>query len=369
VPSLTIGQSGPTLSHIVRADREGIEQMFSKRLSSREMADWCRSLATSLRAGVPLLKALQTLSNRSAGKAQRASEALLQHVRHGESMAQALEAESAFFPPLLVPLANVGVQTGHLPEILRELEKYYRFQETLRQRLVQQITWPVFQLVMAILVIALVIYLIGMLGGADILGLGLLGARGAMIWIAGWALLAAGLFGGYQLARTKLGQAQRIDALLLRIPVLGNVLRSLALARMTLGLDLTLESGMSLKQAIPLSLAASDNGLFADQSKPILADIRGGSTLTEAFRERQIFPAEFLDVLENAEESGKVPEAMRQLSVELAERAEHQLGLLHQALGWVVWMIVAGIIIFFILRIAMNAYIGPINEALDALPG
>lgn len=284
-------------------------------------------------------------------------------------MSQALTRESAYFPPLLVQLAKVGVETGHLPEVLRELERYYRFQVTLRQRLIQQITWPVFQLVMAILVIALVIYLIGMLGGADILGLGLLGARGAMIWIGGWALLFAALWGGYLLARTKFGQASRIDAILLRVPVLGNVIRSLALARMTLGLELTLDSGMSLKQAIPLSLTASDNALFADQAKPILSDIKGGSSLTDAFRARGVFPDELLDVLENAEEAGKVPEAMKQFSAELAERAEHQLTLLNQALGWVVWLIVAGIIIFFILRIAMNAYIGPINDALRDLPG
>jgi type II secretory pathway component PulF len=141
------------------------------------------------------------------------------------------------------------------------------------------------------------------------------------------------------------------------------------MARMTLGLELTLDSGMSLKQAIPLSLAASDNALFADQAKPILSDIKGGSSLTDAFRARAVFSDELLDVLENAEEAGKVPEAMKQFSAELAERAEHQLALLNQALGWVVWLVVAGIIIFFILRIAMNAYIGPINDALKDLPG
>jgi type IV pilus assembly protein PilC len=343
--------------------------MFYKQLSSRQLADWCRAVATSLRSGVPLLKVIQTQASRSTGNLQKANQSLLEQLQDGESMGRALQGASGYFPALVVQLGKVGVETGHLPEVLRELEKYYRFQVTLRQRLIQQITWPLFQLVMAILVIALVIYLIGMLGGADILGLGLLGGRGAMIWIGGWAALAGALWGGYELARTKFGQARRIDAILLRVPVLGNVLRSLALARMTLGLDLTLESGMSLKQAIPLSLAASDNALLADQAKPILSDIRGGSTLTDAFRTRQIFPEEFLDVLGNSEEAGKVPEAMRQLSAELAERAEHQLGLLNQALGWVVWMIVAGIIVFFILRIAMNAYIGPINEALDALPG
>jgi type IV pilus assembly protein PilC len=343
--------------------------MIGKRLSSRHLADWCRALATSVRSGVPLVKAIETLATRGPSKTRPASQALLGHLREGESLAQALSAEGAFFPPLVVQLGRVGVETGHLPEVLRELEKYYRFQVSLRTRLMQQIFWPGFQLVMAILVIAMVIYLIGMLGGADILGLGLTGSRGAMIWIGCWGLLAVSLWGGYLLARTQFGQAERIDAILLRVPVVGNVLRTLALARLTLGLDLTLESGMSLKNAIPLSLNASDNALFQKQAKPILSDIRAGSSLTEAFRARSLFSDEFIEVLDNAEEAGKVPEAMKQFSAELAERAEHQLAILNQALGWVVWMIVAGIMVFFIFRIAMNAYIGPINEAIQALPG
>jgi protein transport protein HofC len=126
---------------------------------------------------------------------------------------------------------------------------------------------------------------------------------------------------------------------------------------------------MSLKKAIPLSLAASDNEYIASLSKPIAQDVRQGESLTEAFRIHSVFPPEMIDVLSNAEESGQVPEAMLHYSKELADRAEHQLQLLNQALGWLVWLVVAGIIVFFILRIALVAYVRPIYDTLDSMPG
>ena len=68
-----------------------------------------------------------------------------------------------------------------------------------------------------------------------------------------------------------------------------------------------------------------------------------------------------------AEESGKVPEQMQHLSLEFQERSQHQMHLLNVAAGWVVWLIVAVIIIFFIIRIAMTAYIGPMYDVMDEL--
>lgn len=300
---------------------------------------------------------------------REASAALLSSLNAGKDIGGAVSEQAAYFPPLFVNMTRVGVETGHLPEVLKDLEKYYRLQISLRQKLIQQITWPLFQLVMAIGVIALVIYLVGILGGMDVLGLGLVGPSGAIIWLAGWGIAVCLMVAGYWLARQKFGQALYIDSMLLRIPVLGPLMRSLALSRLALALNLTLDSGMSLKKAIPLSLSASDNEYLMSLAKPISQDVRNGESLTEAFRAHRIFPDEMIDVLSNAEDTGQIPEAMQHYSKELAQRAEHQLQLLNQALGWLVWLIVAGIIVFFILRIAMVAYIRPIYDVLDSMPG
>lgn len=340
--------------------------MFGQRLNAKELAEWCRNLATSLRAGLPMFKALRSSSDRGPVRIRVVNSALLESLHQGEDIGGAIDENAKFFPPLVVSMTHVGVQTGHLPEVLRELEKYYRFQVSLRRLLLQQIAWPIFQLVAAIFVIALVIYLIGMLGGMDILGFGLTGGRGAVIWLGGWGLLASMLSAGYWFARNKLDQAEPIDRLLLRIPVLGNVLRTLAMARVAMALHLTLEAGMTLSKAIPLALAASDNAAVAARAKSVAERVRAGENLSDAFREHAVFPDELLEVLANAEEAGRVPEAMQQLSVELGQRAQHQMGLLNQAAGWLVWLVVAGLLVYLILTIAMRAYIQPMRDMLQA---
>ena len=339
--------------------------MWGERMSAKDTADWCRALATSLRSGIPVLKALDQAATRGAPAPRRVSAALAASLRAGEDVAGALAANRRFFPPLAVSMIRVGEESGRLPEVLGELEQYYRYQVSLFRLFVQQITWPAFQLGMAIGVVALVIYFLGMLPTEDILGLGLRGATGAFVWLAGWALLGALLTIAFWLARRKFGQAERIDRVLLALPVVGATLRTLAAARMSTALHLTLETGMSLRRAIPLALDASGNAAFAALSDAIVADIRAGRTLTESFSMHNIFPDELLDVLANAEEAGKVPEAMQQLSAEYSQRAQLQLALLNQAAGWLVWLIVAAILIFFIFQIAMKAYIGPIYNALD----
>lgn len=341
--------------------------MFGHRRTAAELAEWARALATTLRAGVPILKALRTQADRGDARIRAVNAALLESLHGGEDIAGAIDENSRFFPSLVVSMTHVGVSTGHLPEVLRELEKYYRFQVSLRRLLLQQIAWPMFQLVVAIFVIALVIYLMGLLGGMDILGFGLTGASGALIWLGGWAVLASMSFGGYWFARNNLNQAEPIDRLLLRIPVLGKVLRTLAMARVAMALNLTLETGMTLTKAIPMALAASDNAAVASKSYAVTERVRAGESLSEALREHSIFPDELLEILSNAEEAGRVPEAMQQLSVELGQRAQHQMGLLNQAAGWLVWLLVAALLVYLILTIAMKAYIQPMRDLLQAV--
>src|SRR5439155_326513 len=100
-------------------------------------------------------------------------------VESGEALEELLRKETALLPPLFVALATVGEQTGMLPEVFRELEKFYLFQDRLRKQFLAQIAWPAFQLFAAILVITGLIWILGIITevnpgskGFDPIGLG-----------------------------------------------------------------------------------------------------------------------------------------------------------------------------------------------------
>ncbi|MFO0948476.1 MAG: type II secretion system F family protein [Planctomycetota bacterium] len=343
--------------------------MFSRRLPLKVLADWCRSVASSMSAGVPFVKSLKITSRRAPAPIRSVSQRILAELESGADVEEAIGACDDVFPPLFLSLTAVASHTGHLPETLRHLEKYFRFQLQLRRKFLQQIFWPVFQLVAAIFIIALVIFVLGMIddiqGGnsVDLLGLGLKGPKGAIVWLIG----CFGTFGvgyvTYHALRNSLGQAPAVDRWLLKIPKLGPCLKTLALSRTAFAMNLTMDSGMSVLKAVPLSLSAADNGYVESLGPRMVEAIEEGASLHDAFAEHDVFTEEFLEVLATSEVSGSVPEAMGQLSDQLNEEAEHQLALLNTALGWLVWCCVAGIIIFFIFRIFLN-YVRLINSFL-----
>lgn len=341
--------------------------MFSRRLPLKVLADWCRSVSSSMSAGVPFVKSLKITGRRAPAPIRSVSQRILAELESGADVEEALAKCSDAFPPLFLSLTAVAAHTGHLPETLRRLEKYFRFQLHLRRKFVQQIFWPAFQLIAAIFIIALVIFVLGMIddvqGGnsVDLLGLGLKGPKGAALWLIGCFGSFAVAVATFHALRNAFGQAPVVDRWLLRIPKLGTCLRTLALSRLAFAMNLTMDSGMSVLKAVPLSVAASDNGYLESLGPTMVKTIEEGGSLHDAFSEHEVFTEEFLEVLATSETSGSVPEAMAQLSDQLNEEAEHQLALLNTAMGWLVWCCVAGIIVFFIFRIFLN-YVRMINS-------
>lgn len=342
--------------------------LLSSRIPLGDVADWCRSLAGFLKAGVTLKSAMTNLSRRGPRGARAMSHRILERLDEGDDFADAVAEEGEALPPMLLALAKVAGHTGHIPEALRELERFFRFQIRLKRKFISQITWPVIQFVAAILVIALVIVILGMIadsrGGEtlDLFGLGLKGPVGAMIWIGGWVVALAGLAGGYLVAK-RIGRAGVVDGLLLRIPAVGPCLSTLALARLCFAMRLTLDGGLTARKAIGLSLVSTDNGAFAELAEPMTARLRQGESLADVFSSYDLFPLEFIEVLDTGEQTGSVPEAMLRLSEQYQEKAEHQLEILNTFAGWLVWLMVAGVIVFFVFRVMLN-YVKLINDLM-----
>jgi len=343
--------------------------------SFRTLADWCRSLATPLKAGVSVLDAVRMSAQRGSGDVRAINQHLLGRLEQGDDLAEAIEKSPVEMPRLVGAVAQIGVKTGRFPEMIRKLESYFRFRLQLKRQFLQQIFWPALQLVAAIFVIALMIYVIGILGQTDAqgkpmydpLGLGLVGAKGAFVWLFLWGSAAAAAVIGWKLLKKFPELWRKLDVFLLRLPVAGPAFEALAMARLCLAMNVTMDSSLSIKKSLPLSLEATDTAAFGQLGKPIVQRIaKEGWTMHEAFAEHRVFPVEFLNVLQSGEESGSVPEEMGRLAEHYNEQAQFRMALLNQALGWCVWGMVAVLIVFLIFRMALK-YVGMLNEAAKGI--
>ena len=340
-------------------------------LSMSTVATFCRSLSTMLSSGVNILKAFQVAGGKSHyPKLQRVSGEIVDELRKGTEVSAAMAAQGNVFPELMVDLVRVADQTGSLPEVLKGLADHYDNLVRLRRTFIGAITLPIVQLLAAIFIIAGLIWILGMIatssGGQpfDVSGLGLTGASGALTWLGicfGTAFMGA--VGYFMLVNGLKGRAF-VHSALLRIPVIGGCLRSFALARFSWAFALTQQAGMSITPSLESSLKATGNGAYANAIPMVTAMVTEGEDLSFALKETGLFPREYLELVRVGETSGTVPETLERLSPQLEDQALRSLATLTTALGWVIWGMVATLIVIFIFRIALM-YIGLINDAVS----
>ncbi|MEZ6062426.1 MAG: type II secretion system F family protein [Planctomycetaceae bacterium] len=344
--------------------------LFNPQISAKALYPFCQSMARMLEAGVEIPKSLKTSAARSSdSRLTAAVDRVITRVKRGDDLTSSFYEHEERFPALFLDLLNVGEQTGSMPEIFGSLGKYYEARVDRVREFRTAIAWPMIQLFAAICVIGLLIWLLGIVGtgNTDVLGFGLLGARGATIWFALCFGSLGGLWISYKMfSRTIVGQ-QVLDPLLLRIPVVGKCLRSFAIARFAWCFALTQQAGMSIKPSLESSLKATANGAFVAAIPIVWNEVHEGETLADAFAAPKLFPTEFLQFVETAEQTGTVPEALDRMSHHFDAEAHRAMILLSAFLARMVWGLVAVVIIFFIFRIAMF-YVGMINSAArDAL--
>jgi type IV pilus assembly protein PilC len=345
--------------------------LLSHQLSLSALAELCRVLRHYLGAGLSVRDVFRQQADKGPAEVRPVAKRILAALEYGDDLEDALKKETATFPPLFTALAVVGEQTGMLPEVFHELEDYFRLQQRLRRQFISQITMPAIQLVAAIFVVAGVIWIFGMIAdmnpearGLDPTGLGS-GTTSALGFLCGAFGLIGAVLAAYVVGQRLLRQGT-IDGMLLRVPVVGPCLRALAVTRFCLALRLTLETAMPIARALRLSFRATGNSAFEAAADTAQRSVKSGEELTVALARTHLFPEQFGHVIAVGEESGKLTEVLEQQSKQYAEESEMRLKVLAQTVGYGVWVVVAGVIIFFIFRIALW-YIGMIDKAASGI--
>jgi type II secretory pathway component PulF len=336
------------------------------RIRIAALAATLHRVGTALQAGMEMRAVWDREASRGLPAYRHQAAKVRDRLAAGDSLAESLAACDGYFPQLTRDLVDVGEKTGRLEEVLLGLADHYEHLRSLRRTFLMGIAWPCFQLIVALAVIGLLILVLGMIGGGiDILGSGLVGTSGLVIYL----LLVALVFGGGALVvvavmRGWLGPAPL--QLAMQLPLLGGFLRTSALSRMAWTLSLALNSGLDARRAMKLTLRSTQNAHYTSQMRTVDESIQAGHEFHESLRQTGAFPDEFVNTLETAEISGTHGETLGRLASEYRSRARNAALGLTAAATVAVWVLVAMFLIFMIFRLA-SFYLGTINEALQGL--
>jgi type II secretory pathway component PulF len=327
-----------------------------------QLYHFCSRLSTGLRAGVDPLRLLDAESKAGAARYKDAAKDTADKIRLGYSFSEAMQLQKGFFPPLLIKMISAGEESGQVDRVLGYMSDYYQDLKRTRQDFISQITAPVIQLLLAIGIICGMIFINGFFqaGGPgekpfDITGVGLRGGKGVMIFLGILSLIGL-VLGTICLAIWKnwYNCHQTLVPLVRKVPVIGAVFTTTAMSRLSMTLSMMLGAGVEAKRSVRDAVLSTGNYYYIAGLPQIESGIEQGRSLSESFAEPKRLPDEFIQTLEVGELSGADSESLERLAIQYREKAQIALKQLAIAAGFLIWFMIAAMIITVIFMVFMQ---------------
>ncbi|HET7550819.1 MAG TPA: type II secretion system F family protein [Gemmatimonadaceae bacterium] len=309
---------------IVKVDQEKAKKRPG-RIKTRDIVIFTRQFSTMINAGLPLVQALDILSKQSENKAlQEVTRQVVYDVESGNTVADALRKHPKAFTELYVNMVAAGEAGGILDTILMRLATFLEKNDALVGKVKSAMIYPgVIMSVAAIAIMVLLIFVIpvfeNMFASVNLaLPLPTRIVIGASKFLTGyWWAVGAGVFAAVtslkRYYKTSDGQL-KIDSFLLKIPVLGDLLRKSAVSRFTRTLGTLISSGVSILDGLEITAKTAGNRVIHDAIMESRASIAGGDTISAPLQKSAVFPPMVISMIAVGEQTGGLDEMLTKIA-------------------------------------------------------
>lgn len=356
---------GATAQAQAQPGREPRRAQFRRRVfSATQLAIWTRQIAGLVAAGLPLERALTSLSDEAEDPAQgQLVAALRAEVSGGATFAKALGQHPREFSAIYTAVIGAGEQSGHLGLVLEHLADDLEERLALRARLIGAALYPLIVTLVAIMIVLfLVTYVVPQVATVfagsqrslpwlTVAMLGLSSGVRSYGWVA-LGLLAGGALGlRYLLSQVAFRHA--FDAAWLKLPLIGRLARGYNAARFANTLAMLTAAGVPILKALLAAAGTLSNQAMRADAMEAIVLVREGAPLATALARKPRFPALLAMFARLGEQTGQLPlmlgRAARQLSTEVQRRAMQLATLLEPllivAMGAIVMLIVLAVLL------------------------
>ncbi|MDB5988523.1 MAG: gspF [Nevskia sp.] len=290
-------------------------------LSGAELSLFTRQLSTLARSGLPLDEALTAVSQQSEAKrVQRITLGVRARVIEGNSLAFALAEFPNAFPPLFRATVEAGEQAGKLDSVLARLADYIESRQALRGKVLLAILYPVILSFVAVgVVIALLTYVVPKVVGVfDSIGQQLPPLTRGLIALSGFlrdqgpylaVIIVVGVIIFIRALRNT-DFRRRKDLFVLRLPLVGRLVRGGNTGRFMRTLGILFGSGVPILDALRIGAQVVDNLPMREAVDAAAKRVREGASVSRALSESKLFPPITLHLIASGESSGKLDEML-----------------------------------------------------------
>ncbi len=354
---------------------ESLKHFLHRSVSDKDKAEFCTQLAVMLQARVSLHRALDVLRRQATNHRM---EELIQHlykeVLRGSSFSRALRSRPGVFEELFVVSAEVGQESGRLPDVLAHLAQYLEKVSGLKRKILQAMTYPILVTCVACCaVIFLLVFIVPTFAEmfksfqvelpystTVVLHLSTLMVDHGPKLVLG---LAAGLF----LLRRILVSAifrQRLAGVVLRLPVLGNLILKNHVARFCRTLGVLLQSEVSLVEALSIGERISSQRDIKREIGQILRRVKQGRTVAEPMIDSKVFPPLVAEMIAVGEETSELDSML----LKVADYYEKELDARVESLSSIIEPVIILLLGILVAVILISMYM-PMFELVNLVEG
>jgi type IV pilus assembly protein PilC len=338
-----------------------------KKIKPMDIALFTRQMATMMKAGVPLLSSFDIIGEGFDNPNMRKLvDELKQEVAAGNSFASSLRKKPLYFDDLYCNLVDAGEQAGALETLLDRVATYKEKTEALKAKIKKAMTYPIAVLVVAVIVSAiLLIKVVPQFEdvfknfGAELPAFTQMVIGLSNVLQEWWFIVLIGMigasFGFREIHRRSENFRNRLDKMVLKVPIVGDIIYKSSVARYARTLSTTFAAGVPLVEALDSVAGATGNVIFRDAVNKIKQDVSTGMQLNFSMRTTGVFPSMALQMTAIGEESGALDDMLDKVAsfyeAEVDNMVDNLTALMEPMIMAVLGVLVGGLIIAMYLPI------------------
>ncbi len=338
-------------------------------MTTQHLTQWFRQMAVLLDCGIPMIRSLEACSRQTSdAKLRAASAVILDELRVGQRMSQAMRQAGSPFEEVQCGSVEVGERQGDLALVFERLALHSEESGRVRQRLMAALTYPAIVISISLIGLYLLVRFLAPLLSEVSAQMGQQpGPMAKLMSNLGWLferesilipLVALTLLGCHRGSRSLWRHHRaRVERIGFRIPVLRKLLRLALLIRVCQTLETMIGAGLPLTEALTLAAKTCGSQVYADSVfHPAVARVRRGESLVQSLQDAPGLPSSFTGMMVAGEESGRLEESFGHLAtlyeIELTSVIESFLA----ALEPIAIATVGGIVLGILLSVFLPLY-------------
>ncbi len=350
-------------------------KLFKKRVKVKDLAIFCRQFAIVLEAGVPISVCLDVIRDQTANPTLKESvSAISDDIKKGISLSSSFRKRNDVFPELLINMVESGEVSGQLDKVFKRLSDTFERDTKLNQKVKSAMTYPIVVLVVAVAVVFVLMTFVvptfadvlSSLGSELPIYTKILLKIGSIFKSFWWLILLViiGLVVCVK-AYTKSESGKRfIGKIMITVPVIKNVEKSIISARFTRTLGTLIASGVLLIQAMEVVQKVVNNAIISERLEEVISEIKKGRGLTQPLTSMKYFPPMIISMVRIGEESGELDFSLGKCADFYDDEVEMALQQLMTFIEPLIIIFLAGVVGFIMLGILTPMF--KIYETLGA---